>query len=40
MMAEFSNKPLRYLLQAINYTVFMALVWYFATLALDQDHRR
>lgn len=31
MMAEFSNKPLRYLLQAINYTVFMALVWYFAT---------
>ncbi len=25
------NKPLRYLLQAINYTVFMALIWYFAT---------
>ena len=25
------NKALRYLLQAINYTVFMALIWYFAT---------
>ncbi|MGD8583417.1 MAG: hypothetical protein PVF06_12310 [Gammaproteobacteria bacterium] len=25
------NKVLRYLLQAINYTVFMALIWYFAT---------
>ncbi len=30
-MVEFYSKPLRYLLQAINYTVFMALVWYFAT---------
>ena len=30
-MAEFSNKPLRFVLQAINYTVFMAMVWYFAT---------
>lgn len=30
-MAELNNKPLRFLLQAINYTVFMALVWYFAT---------
>lgn len=30
-MVEFNNKPLRFLLQAINYTVFMALVWYFAT---------
>lgn len=25
------NKPLRYLLQAFNYTLFMAIVWYFAT---------
>ena len=25
------NKPLRYLLQAFNYTIFMALIWYFAT---------
>jgi hypothetical protein len=25
------NRALRYLLQAINYTVFMALIWYFAT---------
>ncbi len=25
------NKLVRYLLQAINYTVFMALIWYFAT---------
>ncbi len=25
------NKPLRYLLQVINYSVFMAIVWYFAT---------
>ena len=24
------NKPVRYFLQAINYTVFMALVWYFS----------
>ena len=30
-MAEFNNKPLRFALQAINYTVFMAIVWYFAT---------
>ena len=30
-MADMTNKPLRYLLQAINYTVFMALIWYFAT---------
>lgn len=30
-MAEFNNKPLRFVLQAINYTVFMAIVWYFAT---------
>jgi hypothetical protein len=30
-MAEFSNKPLRFVLQAINYSVFMAMVWYFAT---------
>lgn len=30
-MAAFGNKPLRYLLQAINYTVFMAMVWFFAT---------
>ena len=25
------NKALRYLLQAVNYTVFMALIWYFST---------
>ena len=30
-MSEISNKPIRYLLQAVNYTVFMALIWYFAT---------
>ncbi|MCP4391979.1 MAG: hypothetical protein GY802_27035 [Gammaproteobacteria bacterium] len=30
-MAAFNNKPLRFVLQAINYTVFMAMVWYFAT---------
>ena len=29
-MADVKNKPLRFLLQAINYTVFMALVWYFS----------
>jgi hypothetical protein len=26
-----NNKPVRYLLQAFNYSVFMALIWYFAT---------
>ena len=26
-----NNKPLSYLLQAFNYTIFMAIVWYFAT---------
>lgn len=31
MKAAFDNKPLRYLLQAFNYSVFMAIVWYFAT---------
>ncbi len=30
-MFGYQNKPLRYLLQAINYTIFMALIWYFAT---------
>ena len=30
-MSGFDNKPLRYLLQAINYTVLMALIWYFST---------
>jgi hypothetical protein len=25
------NKPLRYLLQAFNYAIFMGLVWYFAS---------
>ena len=29
-MSGFDNKPLRYLLQAINYTVLMALIWYFS----------
>jgi len=26
-----NNKFVRYLLQAVNYTIFMALIWYFAT---------
>jgi len=26
-----NNKPVRYLLQAFNYSVFMGLIWYFAT---------
>jgi hypothetical protein len=30
-MADINKKPLRYLLQAINYSVFMGLVWYFAS---------
>ncbi len=30
-MPGIDNKPIRYVLQAINYTVFMALIWYFAT---------
>ncbi|UCB54794.1 MAG: hypothetical protein JSW45_12800 [Thiotrichales bacterium] len=30
-MHAHQNRVLRYLLQAINYTVFMALIWYFAT---------
>jgi hypothetical protein len=30
-MPGINNKPLRYFLQAINYTVFMALIWYFAS---------
>ena len=30
-MRVLQSKPVRYLLQAINYTVFMAMVWYFAT---------
>lgn len=30
-MAELNNKPLRFMLQAINYSVFMALIWYFAS---------
>ena len=30
-MSGFGNKLLRYLLQALNYTVFMALIWYFST---------
>lgn len=31
MMAGVKNKPLRYLLQAFNYSIFMALIWYFST---------
>lgn len=31
MTAKTINKPLRFLLQAFNYTVFMALIWYFAS---------
>jgi len=30
-VSELNKKPLRLVLQAINYTVFMAIVWYFAT---------
>ena len=30
-MFGLQNKPVRYLLQAFNYSVFMALIWYFAT---------
>jgi len=30
-MSGHQNKPLRYLLQAINYSVFMGLIWYFAS---------
>jgi len=30
-MSAMNNKPVRYLLQAVNYTVFMALIWYFST---------
>jgi hypothetical protein len=30
-MGDLTNKPLRFLLQAINYSVFMSLVWYFAS---------
>lgn len=30
-MTGINNKPVRYLLQAINYSVFMGLVWYFST---------
>ena len=29
-MPMLNNKPVRYLLQAINYTVFMALIWTFS----------
>jgi hypothetical protein len=30
-MVEVVNKPLRFLLQAFNYSLFMGLVWYFAS---------
>jgi hypothetical protein len=30
-MTAINNKPIRYLLQAINYSVFMGMIWYFAT---------
>ncbi len=30
-MSVLDNKVARYLLQAINYTVFMALIWYFSS---------
>ena len=30
-MAGLKNKPLRFLLQAFNYSLFMALIWYFAS---------
>ena len=31
MPASTNNKPLRYLLQAFNYSLFMGIVWYFAS---------
>ena len=30
-MSGFDNKLLRYMLQALNYSIFIALIWYFAT---------
>ncbi len=30
-MADMDNKPLRFLLQAFNYSLFMGLVWFFAS---------
>jgi len=30
-MAGLTNKPLRFLLQAFNYSLFMAMIWYFAS---------
>ncbi|MCP4431177.1 MAG: hypothetical protein GY806_09385 [Gammaproteobacteria bacterium] len=30
-MSGIDNKPIRYLLQIINYTVFMGMIWYFAS---------
>ena len=30
-MTEINNKPLRLLLQAVNYSLFMAFIWYFAS---------
>ena len=30
-MSGINNIVLRYLLQAFNYAIFMALIWYFAT---------
>ena len=31
MRTEITSKPLRFLLQAFNYSLFMGLVWYFAS---------
>ena len=40
-MSAVTGKPVRYLLQAFNYSVFMGLIWYFATApsfqVLDDD---
>lgn len=30
-MPGVNNKPVRYLLQAVNYSIFMALIWYFSS---------
>ena len=30
-MSGIKNKPIRYILQAFNYAVFMGLIWYFAS---------
>ena len=33
-MADLNNNPLRFLLQAVNYCLFMGLIWYFSALPI------